>query len=446
MGIKIGIQLLAYECENTIEEVLSPWIKLKEKYDLLIWVASGQFKIYKDLGYENNNAKTLSLLNNLLEKGVIDHLFTTDDDNLLSDHETRDKCIPYFKENDVDLMIQLDSDEFYSEKDVENYVKFIEDNKEYSIYNTTFKNLVDDGKIYHNWNRFSAGWIKRHGGICKYYFDAHFYFCGDDNNTIEYRSVPSITIPKEIVNPTHDTWTINRSGSEFSDIKSKIEYQRRYYSHDCGWVFDEETGKIVPNKSVWGDKLPEFNKINNNKIVILSPVSSGKTKFMEKNNFTFNGLKLICNEYLSSSNNIINGVKMGSTSSIVPTGHALYKSWDDIYKIGLSIINNNDDYDNSCLIYNSTGHVSYIKEYFPNIELRIVLIDEKTHYNNIIDKWSNKKESNNLLIDVIKSDAGVLHYLNQSSWWYAHEERKIYTQLSQKHDVKIYKTFEDALK
>ena len=123
--MKIGIQILAYNCEPTFEKLIKPWIDVKDEYDIKIWVGSGQFKIYQNMGCENLNGPTIELFKRLLDKGSIDYLFQPDPNNLLDDHTTRDKCIPWMKENDIDLMIQLDADEFYSTEDVENYLNFV---------------------------------------------------------------------------------------------------------------------------------------------------------------------------------------------------------------------------------------------------------------------------------------------------------------------------------
>jgi hypothetical protein len=137
---------------------------------------------------------------------------------------------------------------------------------------------------------------------------------------------------------------------------------------------------------------------------------------------------------------------MGSTASIVPTGHELYKPWDEIYKIGLNIFYENPKYNNSCLLYNSTKHVSYLVDNYPNLELKIVLLDEDIHYKNFIKKWSNKNESEKKLIDLIKENSEILSSLSLSRWWYILEERKIYTELSKKYNIKIYNSFEESLK
>ena len=93
-----------------------------------------------------------------------------------------------------------------------------------------------------------------------------------------------------------------------------------------------------------------FFKINmNNKTIILSPISSGKSFFIcsqgKHNSY--------CNEYLSTENNYIKdkNINMGGTSPIIPTSHPLYKSWDEVYKIGVRIFSEMDS-NNKFLIFN----------------------------------------------------------------------------------------------
>ena len=46
--MKIGIQILAYNCSNSFEKLIQPWVELKNQFDIKIWVGSGQFKEYAD--------------------------------------------------------------------------------------------------------------------------------------------------------------------------------------------------------------------------------------------------------------------------------------------------------------------------------------------------------------------------------------------------------------
>jgi len=250
--MKIGIQISAYNCESTFEKLIKPWIDIKDKYDIKIWVGSGQFEIYQRMGCENLNGPTIELFKRLLDKGSIDYLFQSDPNNLLDDHTTRNKCIPWMKENDIDLMIQLDADEFYSTEDVENYLNFVTNNQEYDSYNTIFRNSISDNDDY-DWSKHTSSWIKRHSGISHYYFDAHFSYVGksqfgipSDELNIEYRRVTNIEIPKELVNPTHYCWDTENRTTGPAHIKEKIEYQKIYY-HDgeCGYAWDEKENRLT---------------------------------------------------------------------------------------------------------------------------------------------------------------------------------------------------------
>jgi len=243
--MKIGIQCLAYNCAESFPELIAPWLKMKYlAYDIDIWVASGQFKEYAELGYEDKNESTLKLLTEYKNKGKINYVWTPDPNNLLKDHETRNQCIPYFKEKDIDVMIQLDADEFYTDEEAFNLIKFIEENPGYSIYNAIYKNIVGDGEEV-DWKRFVASWIKKHGGIKNYYFDMHWSY-----NDCEYRQSPDIDIPKSLVNPTHYTWTNNNNTTGPSHIKEKIEYQKRIYSSGCDYEWDESSKKVVKKGEV----------------------------------------------------------------------------------------------------------------------------------------------------------------------------------------------------
>ena len=166
--------------------------------------------------------------------------YLLNNDNLLKDHEMRNKCIPWMVKNDIDLMIQVDADEFYSTREANNLIQFITDNSEHTIYNTIFKNVVGDGEI-EDWSRFSAGWIKKHGGIKEYYFDMHWWF----NDDFDYRKQGVIEIPKELVNPYHYTWTNDMNTTGPGSISAKIEYQNKIYPEGCGWEIDSNTKKII---------------------------------------------------------------------------------------------------------------------------------------------------------------------------------------------------------
>ncbi len=251
--MKIGIQVLAYNCADTFEKLIKPWVELKNKYDIKIWVGSGQFKLYNEMGCENLNGPTIHLLDRLLLEGKIDYLFQPHPDNLLGDFDTRDKCIPWMREMDIDLMVQVDADEFYEDQ-AEGYLEWIMNHQEYDCYNTFLKGVTPDNNGYYNWERFSAGWIKRNGGISHYYFDCHWSFAGPNNpskgkcgQNLEYRWVRTIAVPEDICNPIHYSWNNDLATTGPSHIKDKIKYQQMLYGGEnfCEFKWDENENKLV---------------------------------------------------------------------------------------------------------------------------------------------------------------------------------------------------------
>lgn len=180
------------------------------------------------------------------------------------------------------------------------------------------------------------------------------------------------------------------------------------------------------------------------KSVILSPSCTGKSFFIEKNKHRFNNFGLICNEYLSTRNNVFGNIRMSSVSTLLPTGHSLYKSWDDIYKIGVNIFNNDESFNDKVLLYNSTSHVRFLLENYPEIKIKIVLIDEETHKNNFIKKWSEVKETKKTLIELIEESNNILNMGLLFSWNYICQEVEVYRNLSTKYNIKIYDSFEST--
>ena len=94
------------------------------------------------------------------------------------------------------------------------------------------------------------------------------------------------------------------------------------------------------------------------KTIILSPKCSGKTTFKNNNE------NAICGEFLSSQFNEVKGFKMGFHAALMPTSHPYYKSWDDIYKIGVDIFWKEEEYNNKYLIFNGAGIVDWIKKIY----------------------------------------------------------------------------------
>jgi len=237
--MKIGIQILAYNCKEAFPRLIEPWAKLKEEFNFKFWVNSRQFRIYEEMGSEDVNAETLEMLRTDYSQ-LIDHLSVPE--KTLSDHETRSLSLEYFEKEEVDLIWILDADEFYTEEEIRNAIKYVQENPQYDWYSICFKNYIGDANKWEDFIPLRIFWTKRHGGIKAHYYDVHFSY----NNGTEYREHPNQTIPREMVFPDHYTWTNSQNTTGPPHIKEKIEYQKIYYSGECGYRWDEtrETIKL----------------------------------------------------------------------------------------------------------------------------------------------------------------------------------------------------------
>ena len=239
--LKIGLQILAYNCKEAFPRLIEPWAKLKKEYNFKFWVHSRQFRIYEEMGSEDVNAETLEMLKTDYSE-LIDYLSVPEE--TLSDHGSRSLCLEFFEKEDVDLIWMLDADEFYTEQQIRNIMDFIKINSQFDWFTIQLKNYVGDGSTWDNFAPPRVIWAKRHGGIKKYHWDNHFSY----KDGIEYRKCSNKTIPKNIAFPDHYTWTNTMNTTGPKHIKEKIEYQERFYSDGCGYKWNEEKQSIEINK------------------------------------------------------------------------------------------------------------------------------------------------------------------------------------------------------
>ena len=242
--VKIGIQILAYNCKEAFPRFIEPWAKLKEEFNFKFWVNSRQFKIYEEMGCEDVNADTLEMLRTDYSQ-LIDCLSVPEETS--SDHDTRSLSLEYFKKEDVDLIWTVDVDEFYKEEEIRNIIKYVQENPQYDWYSIRFKNYVGDAKEWVDFIPLRIAWAKRYGGIKSYYFDLHFSYADDT----EYRTHPNKTLSRDIASPAHYTWANSNPVSGPAHIKEKIEYQKIYYAGECGYRCDETKEAIKPYHAVF---------------------------------------------------------------------------------------------------------------------------------------------------------------------------------------------------
>tara|TARA_Y100000401_G_scaffold44889_1_gene34431 strand:- start:779 stop:4660 length:3882 start_codon:yes stop_codon:yes gene_type:complete len=257
---KIGIQFLAYNCQKSFKDFISPWLKLKSKYDLYFFVGSTQFTLYKELGYEDKNTETVRMLQSEYNH-VIDHLYSPEESK--TEEEVRNRCLELFKEKGIDIMWAVDSDEFFTEEEVEGIIQFVKENEQYDWFQVKYKNYIGDGS---GWIDFEAPriWrIKANSGVSHFYRDCWVTY----NNNKECREANWKTIPEEVARPKHMSWVEGFEESRPSNAKAKVDYQIANYGEDwgCSFKWDDEENKLSLNKDWYKahqEKMPEVHYDN----------------------------------------------------------------------------------------------------------------------------------------------------------------------------------------
>ena len=239
---KIGLLLTAYNCENYINPCLDPWMKLKEKYNIKIAVNSGMFSDYKALGFENRNQGTLDKLN----KYKFDYFIKTDDQNLLDEDSSRNKCLNYLiNEQHCDLIWILDADEIYKELEIENIINYVNKN-DALYYSVNFKNYLFTKDYSTDYLPPRIFWTNKNSGIKKFHFDNHITY--NDNSVSEM--FPHHEIPKNIACVDHYSWL-----AEDSRTKEKIIYQNKRFAGEenakCSFVWDDNYDCLIFNEDFY---------------------------------------------------------------------------------------------------------------------------------------------------------------------------------------------------
>ena len=241
--MKIGILFTAYNCDSYIEEVLSPWIKLRDELNLVLVANSGMFSDYIKLGFEEKNKKTLqSLIDSKL-----DFLVTTSGKNLLDENSSRNTCLDYIKKINCDLVWTVDGDEIYTEEQIRRIINYIIGKPEPDVYLIQFKNYTLEHPYWvDGFSKETIYWTNRYGGINEFFFD----------NVVNYKDGTKITetnnqdkIEKSVAFIEHYSWLSSDSRS-----REKVDYQNsRLFGREnerCAFSY-KENGDLNFNDQFW---------------------------------------------------------------------------------------------------------------------------------------------------------------------------------------------------
>jgi len=224
--MKIGVLFTCYNCDSYVDESLSAWLKLKGEFDIVIAANSGMFKEYNTLGIPDRNQTTRQ---KLLDK-KLDFLVTTTGNNLLDEDYSRDVCLDYlnggrWKRNDgCDLLFVIDGDEIYTEENIRNILDFVMKNPDHQGYRVNYRNHTFRKGTFMYYAHDRVFWMKRHGGISRFYFDNQFEYVNHANGTEDIRFTDSLFVPPSVAFMDHYSWLSNDTRTD-----DKIQYQNFRY-------------------------------------------------------------------------------------------------------------------------------------------------------------------------------------------------------------------------
>lgn len=251
--MSIGIIYCGYNSKSYVNDTINPFINLKDRFHLNISAVSLPFLEYFEINKENDG--TTELLVELYHNNKIDNVFTGP--NYIQEHKARDLCLQYLKVINSDLIWLVDADEFYTQKDIENILAYVNSNPEYCWYSINFKNYIFDGK---QWiDGFCPPRIFRtkfyNEEINEFYWDNDIIYKNKRGSTISYKNLSNIIIPKSIAHIKHLTW-LHTNG------KDKYEYQMKHFGH-CGYRWNYETNKLEINNDFYIKNKIDLPKIIN---------------------------------------------------------------------------------------------------------------------------------------------------------------------------------------
>lgn len=229
-NMKIGIIYCGYNTEEYVKDTIAPWIKAKQRYDMIISAVSVPFEEY--LGLDQGKDETTNILIDLLKENKIDSLYT--DPKYVKESMARNFCLFNLLDKKCDLVVLVDSDEFYTDKDIDKLIDYINNTPQYDCYEVHLKNYVFDGTYWvDGFHPFRAFRNDRNMGINQFYWDNDLIF----NNGKTHKYTNYITIPKDILHIKHMTWLNNEKS------KLKVQYHLKHFG-GCSYKWDEASNKL----------------------------------------------------------------------------------------------------------------------------------------------------------------------------------------------------------
>lgn len=260
----IGLLLCVYEDYDFINECLQPWVEFRRINDspinVKIAVTHGQFLEYHQLGFIDDDTRTINKLTELYRRNSIDYLYAQNEPGSSATQIYQDEAglrnhgLKWLLEQNIDYFWTIGADEIYKVSEIQNIIGKIEQENLCDYFKIHHRNFVFDRNHYVNdfcpnriWNN------RRHGGIDKFFFDDDIVF----KDGTKDRDAACYVIPEKYARISHYTWLNNEKS------KNKVKYHELHFKHGagCSYKWNEQENKLEINLDYYkriGQSPPEI--------------------------------------------------------------------------------------------------------------------------------------------------------------------------------------------
>mgnify|MGYP003675036295 CR=1 FL=1 len=243
-----GIVFCGYNPAEYIRDSLAPFLG---RDNFIISAVSVPFSEYRH--QDDYNDGTTEILQGYKKEGLIDNLVTFP--KYLKEHDARNLALNYLKDQNVDFVWIVDSDEDYDSKQVTAICNYVESSQN-TWFKICLKNFVFDKKHYLE-EPFCPPRIFRTKtdklSLPYFFWDNDIAWTSFTGQQVSYKDVAeNETIPQDLVWVDHYTWLSDEIG------KRKVKYQEKR-GWECSYKWNEEKGVLEFNEEFHkkiGEDLP----------------------------------------------------------------------------------------------------------------------------------------------------------------------------------------------
>lgn len=254
-NLKIGVLFASYNCADHIDRCFQPWLNLREELNLVLASTNGRYDL-SDLKFDYKGNDSLI---KLLGKNLDFLAHSTSVNHRWSEEQSRTYMLNYMLDRKVDLMFVVDADEFYTEEQIRNILKYVQENSNYDAYNVQFKNYVIKLPYWiEGFNKSVVYWCDRHGGIKCFNFDCEIAY---NDGTIIQKNTNVNIISKNIAFVEHYSWLENDPRTKEKTVLQNVKYFGEE-NLKCAFSYDENNNLII-NENFYKKRIglsPTFHK------------------------------------------------------------------------------------------------------------------------------------------------------------------------------------------